>query len=119
MNGSVSALHKPSGVSLTVAAGRDDLDDGSRDPEFGYIKLGYQTKAISKAGTTAFGIDYYNGSDIQSDGSDSDTVGVFSVQNVDKWNLQLYIGYRTYSASAGGTDFQDVDAVLTGFRWRF
>lgn len=119
LNGSVSALHKPTGISLTFASGNDDLDGSTRDPGFNYVKVGYQTKDLVPWGRTSFAIDYYDGSDIGSAGSDSESIGLFAVQNLDRFDTELYAGYRTYSVDAPGETFQDLDGFLIGARFRF
>lgn len=51
-SGSLSALHKPSGVSMTLAAGAEQ-NEGSGD--YGYAKLGYERDFFAM-GSTAFSI---------------------------------------------------------------
>ncbi len=119
LNGSVSALHNPSGFSLTFASGNDDLNASSRDPGFNYIKIGYQTDDLLPWGKTAFAIDYYDGSDFGVAGSDSESIGLLAVQNLDRYNAEIYAGYRTYSVSAPGESFQDLDGFLIGARYKF
>ncbi|MEP3200892.1 MAG: porin [Rhizobiaceae bacterium] len=118
-HGSISGLHKPSGYSLTFATGIEDQDTGSRDTSFGYVKVGYQIDDLLPYGTTAFSIDYYDGQDIGVDGDDSESFGIQVVQKVDRYNSEVYIGYRNYSYSAPGSTFQDVDAILAGVRFKF
>ncbi|MEP5730263.1 MAG: porin [Sulfitobacter sp.] len=118
VNGSASVLHNPTGVSFTFASGEDSLDNSDQDPSFYYVKLGYE-RDFFKFGSTAFSVDYYDGSDISSLGSDSDSFGLLAVQNIDRHNLEVYAGYRSYSASAATADFQDIDALLVGARFKF
>lgn len=118
LNGSASVKHNPTGVSVTVAAGQDDLETSTADPSFFYIKVGYE-RDFFDFGSTALAIDYYNGDEISGVGGDSDTFGLFAVQNIDKYNLEIYAGYREYSASSSTEDFQDIDAVLVGARYKF
>ncbi len=119
IHGSVSALHEPTGISATFAAGRDDLDAGGPDPDFFYFKLGYQTKDLLPYGLSAISIDYYDGSDIGIAGSSAESVGIYAVQNIDRFNAELYAGYRHYELTAPGNSFQDIDAVLFGARIKF
>lgn len=118
INGSAAVLHNPTGVSVAVASGRDDLDGSDQEPSFYYVKLGYE-RDFFQFGSTALAIDYYDGSDISSLGSDSDTFGLLAVQNFDRYNLEVYAGYRIYSASDATADFQDIDALLVGARFKF
>ena len=79
-DGSISILHDPSGISLTVAAAYSDeaIDDG----RYGYVKLGYQTDFF-EVGKTAMSVDAYYGEDIAANGSDSTSFGAQLVQNLD------------------------------------
>ena len=94
ITGSVSLLHKDSGVSLSVAAGDRDIG-GS----YGYAKLGYAADLIA-AGKTSFSIDYYDGSDMVSTGDTSESWGVTAVQKIDRLNLDLIRDVRTVLAGA-------------------
>lgn len=82
--GSISVLHEPSGLNLTVAAGRREFDqsvvDGDgvartpEDPKYVYVKAGWIAK-MSPLGATAFYGDYGRFDDYLSSGLDDDTVG--------------------------------------------
>lgn len=119
INGSVSALHNPTGISLTYATGRDDLDSGAPDPGFNYIKVGYQTDDLLPWGKTAFAIDYYDGGDIGIAGGNAESFALVAVQNIDRFDTEVYAGYRNYSFDAPGQTFQDLDGFLIGARFRF
>jgi len=114
INGSISVAHD-SGFSVTLAGGEDRVDGAAVDPTFGYIKLGYQTDSLASWGTTAFSVDYYDGDDVLSPGTDSRSYGLAVVQNIDAINTELYAGYRTYEVDG----FQDTNALLVGARVRF
>ena len=118
MNGSVSVKHTPTGISVTFASGSDDLDNNSRDPGFNYVKVGYE-RDFFDFGSTALSVDFYDGEDIASLGSNSDSLGIQVVQNIDRYNLEIYGGYRSYSASSATESFQDIDALLVGARYKF
>jgi len=117
LNGSISALHAPTGLSLTFAAGQDMLR-GPRDPVFYYVKGGYQANLIP-LGKTAFSVDYYKGEEMVINKDNSDSFGVQVVQNIDKAATELYIGYRNYNYDQPGTNFDEVSAVLAGARIKF
>ena len=112
--GSLAVLHKPSGVSFALAAGDPDESDAS----YWYAKLGYQQQWFS-TGTTALSLDYYDGSDFGSDGADSQAWAISAVQRVDAYNLELYASYRVYDYDVSGSDFEDIDLVVIGARWKF
>ena len=115
-NGSFSIRHD-SGLNFTAAAGRDDRND-NRDPEFWYLKLGYQNQ-LNSWGRTAFAIDYYDGQDIDQTGDESKSYGAFAVQNLDDYGTEFYLGLRNHELERQGTDVDDVFAVLSGARVKF
>lgn len=115
--GSASVL-MPSGLGFTVAAGtRDDERDGASDPNFVYGKVSYEGNWVSW-GKTGVGIDYYDGSDFESDGTSTKAWGIGVVQKVDAINTEVYLKYRNHDFD-GDTSFQDNDAYVLGARWKF
>jgi Gram-negative porin len=110
--GSFSVL-LDSGFNFTLAAGSRQ---GGGD--FGYGKLGYKSDWFS-VGTTALSIDYYNGSDQTSAGSDSKTYGVGAVQKFDNANVEAYLGYRSYELTETAASYRDASSVIFGARWKF
>ena len=115
-DGSVSVLHEPTGISLTVAAAYSDEE--TVDGRYGYVKLGYQADFF-EVGKTAFAVDAYYGEDIAAGGSDSTSFGAQFVQNLDYLQTELYLGVRSYSYDETVTAFDDSVAVLTGARVKF
>lgn len=115
-DGSFSALHKPSGISVTVAAGEQDA--AGPTGYYGYAKLGYE-HAFFDAGSTAFSIDYYLGSDIANASSDSSSIGIAAVQNVDAANLKLWLLWRTYSYDEASLSFDRGQAIFGGALVKF
>lgn len=114
-SGSASALHTPTGLSFTVAAGQQDADD---DASYGYAKLGWQHDFFS-VGTTAFSVDYYDGDGVVDDGSDSQTYAFAMVQDVDYWNTQWYVGVRKYDYDDDTDSYQDGLSTMAGLRVKF
>jgi hypothetical protein len=112
--GSVSALHA-SGVSATVAAGAQYADGSGR---YGYGKLGYE-RGWFDFGATAVSVDYYSGSDIAADLSDSTSWGVAVVQDIDAANTELWLTWREYDYDDDAADYQSGQAVFGGMRFRF
>jgi hypothetical protein len=118
IDGSISALHS-SGFNLTIAAGTQDYKDSGRDDgTFYYGKFGYQRKFFS-LGTTAMSVDYSRNEDVDQDGDEADTVGFQFVQNIDQWATEYFLGYRYHSLDRDNTDFDDINAVMTGLRVKF
>lgn len=110
--GSVSALHQPSGISMTLAAG-EQIDSGT----YLYLKLGWQGDLIA-AGKTAIAVEYMTSDDLGVDGS-GDSWGLMAVQTFGDASTEVYAGYREYSVSDNGADLQDASSFLIGARWKF
>jgi hypothetical protein len=114
ISGSFAVLHKATGLSLNLAAGERDIA-GS----YAYAKLGYSADLIS-AGSTSFSVDYYDGSDMVSNGDSAESWGVAAVQKIDAYNMEAYLAYRDYSyADTSATSYQDANVILAGARWKF
>ena len=116
VDASVSFLHEPTGLSLTLAAAYSD--EQTVDGKYGYIKLGYQTD-IFEAGKTAFSVDTYFGDDIAAAGSSSTSFGAQIVQNLDYLQTELYLGARSYSYEEASVDIDTSYAFLAGARMKF
>ncbi len=112
--GSVSLLHKPTGLNFALSAG--DQVDG---PNYYWARAGWRTNGMA-VGTTSLSIDYYNGSDFLSKGAKTENYGVYAVQDINALSLNLYVGWRrfTYSDQLGNS-YRDADGILLGTRWFF
>ena len=127
-NGSASLLHS-SGLNLTVAGAYADLKhnlinpDGSDrddDPIFYYAKLGYRGR-ILKVGETRFSVDYGRNDDRDQDDDEAATAGVAIVQDLSDFGMEYYLAYRWHELDRGegSTDFDDIQAVMSGVRVKF
>ncbi len=115
--GSASVLF-PSGFSFTAALGsRDDTADGASDPDYWYAKLAYEGDWVSW-GKTGVGIDYFDGSDFENDGSSTKSWGIAVVQRIDSINTDAYLKYRNHDFD-DTVDFDKNEAWVLGARWRF
>jgi len=117
INGSFSLLHS-SGFNATLASGLKNYDVSGRDDGmFYYAKLGYKYGFFS-LGDTCFSIDYGSYDEL-SPGYYGDSIGAQFVQNFNKWGTEYYLGYRRYSLDRTSTDYEDINALMTGFRVKF
>ncbi|MBU1344639.1 MAG: porin [Proteobacteria bacterium] len=118
ISSSFSALHD-SGISLTLSGGqREYKTDTDGDGLFFYSKLGYQTDFFS-IGKTAFSVDYGIFDDIAMNNDEASTFGAHFVQNITDWGTEYYLGYRLHKLDRDNTDFEDISAILSGFRVKF
>ncbi len=118
VSGSVSML-LDSGFNVTVAAGNLSYKTAGRnDASYVYTKIGYIAHLFS-VGTTAFAVDYGKYQDMGMNDDDADTYGVMAVQKITDWHTELYLAYRNYNLDRTGTDFDSINAVLGGFRFKF
>ena len=117
-NGSASILHS-SGINFTVAAGLRELDDSSRDdPTFYYAKVGYRANWF-EIGESRFSVDYQYVEDLAQDGDEAKTVGFQFVQDIPEWGSEYYLGYRWHELDRDFTDYDDINALMTGVRVKF
>jgi hypothetical protein len=140
--GSASALHTSTGINGTFAAGTQEFEDDSGS--YWYAKLGLLRDFVAW-GDSALAIDYYSGDDIfVSDGiqlfdgdgnpvldengdpvtgditsSESTSWGLSVVQNVDAWNTEFWLTYRSYDYSDDFASYEDGQAIFGGARFSF
>lgn len=118
--GSTSALHVPTGLSVTLAAASSE-DDGDLATMW-YGKLGLQRDLVAW-GTTAFSVDCYSGEDAnltqEVDGSDSKSWGIALVQRIDRANTELWFTIRDYDYDDDFARYEDSQAIFGGARFRF
>lgn len=89
-----SVKYDPVGVSLTLSTGGYKLDEGD-DPANLYVKIGWDTR-LFPLGKTGFGLDYTDGKNVSSAGSDGTSFGLAAVQKIDRFGIDLYAQLRRY-----------------------
>ncbi|KUJ82141.1 porin [Ruegeria profundi] len=108
----------PNGLSFTAALGtRDDSAEGASDPDYWYTKLAYEGDWIPW-GKTGIGIDYFDGSDFDSEGSSTKSWGIAVVQRIDSINTDAYLKYRNHDFD-DTVDFDRNEAWVLGALWQF
>lgn len=113
--GSVTMVHTPTGLNLSVSAG-EQFDGG---PSYVWTRAGWLAEIFS-VGTTALSVDYYHGNDFLSEGAVTENYGVYAVQSFDAASIDVYAGWRTFTYSDNtGTSYQDAQGVLAGARFYF
>ena len=118
--GSASILHKPSGISVTVAEGLQDRKGSPRDPLFFYGKLGYRPD-LTDLGPTALSVDLFWGEDFRTINSESISIGLAGVQTIEykDTSFDIYGTVRHYSFDESSVDYENGLSFLTGVRWSF
>jgi len=119
-DGSISALHIPTGLSLTFAMGTRINRNAATTPNawFWYIKGGWQTKMLS-AGTTYFSLDYGRYDKMAFADSHTHNVAAAVVQGIDSAALDLYAAYRVGWGKFNGRRQNTSHAIIIGSRIKF
>ncbi len=138
--GSASVLHVASGLFLTGAYARTDLDVvGRPDVSLWYVQGGISQNWTGLGKTVVYG-EYARVNDgitgLDSDGFDSDGVvqgavlsseanvwGIGIVQHIDAAAMELFLAYRMYSAehttATSAVDYEDFSVIMSGARIKF
>lgn len=114
-SGSASALHKPTGLNLTLATGENVA---GRDGQFLYTKLGL-TRDYIPLGATSLAVDFGRGQNFVDDDGELTTWALAAVQDWDRVNAQVFLLYRNQGFDDTTAEFEDGSAYFTGIRWRF
>ena len=106
--GSISAMHVPTGLNVTFAAGDDD--DGF---DYWFIQGGIKQK-IFAAGATAFSAGYY-------ESSANERFYVALVQKVDAAAMEIYFNYSHIDAVENNItdEIEEADLFMIGSRIKF
>ncbi len=119
IDGSVSVLHVPSGLSATFATGLDNFDArGRNDRDFMFAQVGWQWP-IFPFGSTRFAANWFEGTDAGANGDWSRAFGGGVVQQVKAIATELYVGAQNFELKREGARFDDVFVVLAGGRVKF
>jgi uncharacterized coiled-coil protein SlyX len=118
LNGSASILF-PVGISLTGAYGELlKSESGRKAPHYFYIKPGYKAN-FSHVGATAMSIDMGRYDDFVENYDYSTAYGVQILQNINPWNLIMYMGYRNFSLHGPGLSLSNLNLFIVGALYKF
>ena len=112
--GSFSLLHSATGLNGTIAFG--DAVDDSR--EYKYFKIGLIRHWLDQ-GSTSISIDYFSGSDIGLENSESDSYALGIVQKFDEINVEAFATLRTFEYEDRDAIYADSDVAMIGARWKY
>jgi hypothetical protein len=108
--GSFSALHNPTGLSVTVSGGYGGGAAGD-EPFNLYGKLGWDTQ-FNALGMTGFGIDATYAENVNDEGDEGQSFGVAVVQLIEQFGVELYGQARLYSLDRDQAP--SVDDIVVG-----
>ncbi len=111
--GSASILHRPTGLSLTAAAGETDTTTFYSIDEFWYVKAGIQRKVFA-AGATKFSVDYHDVND-----GDANKLGFQLVQDIDAAGMKIYASIWDTECDANCTNLPEETAGFVGMSISF
>jgi hypothetical protein len=117
-DGSLSVLHQPTGLNLTLSGGVLDRKDRD-DPTNLWAKVGWITH-IFDFGPTAFGLDYGRSLNLPTGSDEGYTVGAALVQSLDRFGTELFLQYRLYSLDReSGSSVESLNVGTIGARTKF
>ncbi|MBJ7543674.1 porin [Rhodomicrobium udaipurense] len=136
--GAASAMHVPTGIFVSGAAGAITTYTGGQeyDSDFWYVQAGITKRFLDYGATTVYG-EAGNYGDMAADGatlggaaitgSNVDRYGAGIVQAFDGAGLEVYAQYHHYEGDvttttnrvSTTTSFEDWDAVVTGMKLKF
>lgn len=94
-DGSLSVLHRSSGLNLTLSGGMQEQDT-QEDSINLYGKIGWLA-TLTSLGSTAFGVDYTRSENLPLSGDNAWSAGVAAVQALNRIATEFYVQYRLYS----------------------
>lgn len=117
-DGSFALLHTASGLNLTLSSGMLEKKR-DRNAFSYYAKLGWLA-ALSRFGSTAFGVDLSRSENSSAAGDWGTSVGAAVVQEFKKLSSELYLQYRIFALRMGnGTPVHDIGVGTLGVRVKF
>ena len=116
--GSIAVMHVPTGLFASFSAGEREFEDGD-DASFWYVQGGIEKKWLSYGTTTFFG-EYGIYSDLASEGSEAEKIGLGAVQHFDSAAVDIYANATFWSFEQDGPgELEDLTTVMIGSRIQF
>lgn len=111
--GGAGILHRSTGYNLTIAGSRAKAKTDGRKSEGFIVRAGRRHKWFD-IGETKTTIDYTRSENITTQGDVATSYGLFLVQDIDQFGLQLYTGYRKYDLDRDDIRLDDIGIVTFG-----
>jgi len=127
IDGAASVLHTPTGLGITIGAGRDNLNENhysgtytgrTEHPTAYYVKLAWLTNLMA-CGQTGFVVDYFHSENRSIDDDEGKSFGVAMTQRLDHLNTDFYIGWRNFDLETPSQQYDKLNVVLAGFSYKF
>lgn len=116
--GSFSALHNPTGLSLTVSGGKESRERRD-DPYNLYGKLAWDTSFFD-FGQTGFGVDFTYGEHVSAEDDEGISFGVAAIQLIEEFGTELYAQFRIFDLDRdSGGSVDDIVVGTVGTRVKF
>ncbi len=113
VDGILGMLHKPSGLNLVGGAGVSEKKEDDQNARGWIVKAGWRKKLFG-FGETKLAVDFNRNSDTLTNQENSTSYGAFWVQDIDRWGLELYAGYRYYDYDRNDFDTSPIHVPLIG-----
>lgn len=118
LSGSLSILHKGSGLNLTLSGGmleRDAMEDSINL----YAKIGWIAR-LSSVGNTAFGVDFTRSENLPSSRDKAWSLGAAVSQSFPRFATEVYVQYRLYGLDRkSGAPVGNLNIGSVGARVKF
>jgi predicted porin len=123
VTGSASIMHVPTGLFVSVQAGRKEMEASGSDASFWYLQGGVERKWFAVGNTTLYG-EYGSYDDVltltgAATSSEATRWGIGAVQHIDSASMDLYIHAKFWDFEAPGVTIEDLTTVMVGSRIQF
>ena len=118
LDGVLSMLHQPTGLSLTGGAFKAEEKESNRNQDAFAVKLGWRRNFFN-FGETRLSADLVRNFDITTRNEDATSIGAFWVQNIEDWGVDVYAGYRYYDVDNPDIDTEAIHVPVIGTRKTF
>ena len=113
VDGVLGALHKPTGLNLAGGAALFEKRVDDQNAHGWIVKAGWRKKLFG-FGESKFSADLLRQFDTLTNQEYSTSYGAFWVQDIDRWGMQLYTGYRYYDYDRSDFDTSPIHVPVIG-----
>ncbi|MEA2079415.1 MAG: hypothetical protein U9P00_06075, partial [Pseudomonadota bacterium] len=106
-------LHKSSGINLTVVGANQEFSGDGRESNGFAVRPGWR-KRMFDIGETKTSVDFNRNWDVTQNGDTATSIGAFILQDIDKYGMQLYAGYRYFDLDRDDIDLDQISLFNVG-----